>query len=271
VTGGRASAKQFDVDGIVPPGGMYPAGLRPAQFKQKIQERFSRCGALDRLPPDAAFEAAGAAARNIILGKAAETFDLSREKDALRKRYGTTQGGGYTEIGQQLLAARRLVEYGVPYVSINYSGWDSHKRHFETMRRPSAEMDQAVATLLQDLKEHDLLDSTIVWVSGEFGRVPKVDRQPPWNGGRNHFPRCFSALVAGGGFKGGCVVGKSDETTDNVKERPVTPQDFLGSIMELAGIDPDDRLPNAKWLKEYGPVMNPATKSECGRLKEIYA
>lgn len=271
VTGGRASAKQFDVDGIVPPGGMYPAGLRPAQFKQKIQERFSRCGALDRLPPDAAFEAAGAAARNIILGKAAETFDLSREKDALRKRYGTTQGGGYTEIGQQLLAARRLVEYGVPYVSINYSGWDSHKRHFETMRRPSAEMDQAVATLLQDLKEHDLLDSTIVWVSGEFGRVPKVDRQPPWNGGRNHFPRCFSALVAGGGFKGGCVVGKSDETTDSVKERPVTPQDFLGSIMELAGIDPDDRLPNAKWLKEYGPVMNPATKSECGRLKEIYA
>ena len=271
VTGGRASAKQFDVDGIVPPGGMYPDGLRPTQLKQKIQERFSRCSALDRLPPDAAFEAAGAAARNIILGKAAETFDLSREKDALRKRYGTTQGGGYTEIGQQLLAARRLVEYGVPYVSINYSGWDSHKRHFETMRRPSAEMDQAVATLLQDLKEHDLLDSTIVWVSGEVGRVPKVDRQPPWNGGRNHFPRCFSALVAGGGFKGGCVVGKSDETTDNVKERPVTPQDFLGSIMELAGIDPDDRLPNAKWLKEYGPVMNPATKSECGRLKEIYA
>lgn len=84
VTGGRASAKQFDVDGIVPPGGMYPAGLRPTQLKQKIQERFSRCGALDRLPPDAAFEAAGAAARNIILGKAAETFDLSREKDALR-------------------------------------------------------------------------------------------------------------------------------------------------------------------------------------------
>ncbi len=100
--------------------------------------------------------------------------------------------------------------------------------------------------------------------------MPKVDRQPPWNGGRNHFPRCFSALVAGGGFKGGQVVGKSDETTDHWKERPVTPQDFLGSIMELAGVDPDDRLPNPKWLKEYGPVMNPAVKSQCGRLKEIY-
>lgn len=261
VTGGRASAKQFDVDGIVAPGGL---------TKKQILERFERCARIDRLPPDDEFEAAGAAARNIILGRAAETFDLSREKDALRKRYGVTAGGGYTEIGQQLLAARRLVEYGVPYISINYGGWDSHKQHFTTMKRPSAEMDQAVAALLQDLKEHDLLDSTIVWVSGEFGRVPKIDRQPPWNNGRNHFPRCFSALVAGGGFKGGCVVGKSDETTDHVKERPVTPQDFLGSIMELAGVDPDDRLPNPKWLKEYGPVMNPATKSECGRLKEIY-
>ena len=261
VTGGRASAKQFDVDGIVAPGGL---------TKKQILERFERCARIDRLPPDDEFEAAGAAARNIILGKAAETFDLSREKEALRKRYGVTAGGGYTEIGQQLLAARRLVEYGVPYISINYGGWDSHKQHFTTMKRPSAEMDQAVAALLQDLKEHDLLDSTIVWVSGEFGRVPKIDRQPPWNNGRNHFPRCFSALVAGGGFKGGCVVGASDETTDHVKERPVTPQDFLGSIMELSGVDPDDVLPNPKWLKEYGPVMNPQTKSPCGRLKEIY-
>ena len=261
VTGGRASAKQFDVDGIVAPGGL---------TKKQILERFERCARIDRLPPDDEFEAAGAAARNIILGKAAETFDLSREKEALRKRYGVTAGGGYTEIGQQLLAARRLVEYGVPYISINYGGWDSHKQHFTTMKRPSAEMDQAVAALLQDLKERDLLDSTIVWVSGEFGRVPKIDRQPPWNNGRNHFPRCFSALVAGGGFKGGCVVGASDETTDHVKERPVTPQDFLGSIMELSGVDPDDVLPNPKWLKEYGPVMNPQTKSPCGRLKEIY-
>ena len=261
VTGGRASAKQFDVDGIVAPGGL---------TKKQILERFERCARVARLPPDDEFEAAGAAARNIILGKAAETFGLSREKDALRKRYGVTAGGGYTEIGQQLLAARRLVEYGVPYISINYGGWDSHKQHFTTMKRPSAEMDQAVAALLQDLKEHDLLDSTIVWVSGEFGRVPKIDRQPPWNNGRNHFPRCFSALVAGGGFKGGCVVGASDETTDHVKERPVTPQDFLGSIMELSGVDPDDVLPNPKWLKEYGPVMNPQTKSPCGRLKEIY-
>lgn len=255
VTGGRASAKRFEVDGIVPPGGL---------TKDQLRARFDRAARVDRLPPDDAFEAAGAAAREIILGKAAETFDLSREKDQTRLRYGKS------EIGQQLLAARRLVEYGVPYISINYSGWDSHKRHFESMKRPTAEMDQAVSALLLDLKERNLLDSTLVWLSGEFGRVPKVDRQPPWNGGRNHFPRCFSALVAGGGFKGGCVVGESDATTDHVKNRPVTPQDFLGSIMELAGVDPDDRLPNPKWLREYGPVMSPSVKSPCGRLKEIY-
>jgi hypothetical protein len=255
VTGGRASAKRFEVDGIVPPGGL---------TKDQLRARFDRAARVDRLPPDDAFEAAGAAAREIILGKAAETFDLSREKDQTRLRYGKS------EIGQQLLAARRLVEYGVPYISINYSGWDSHKRHFESMKRPTAEMDQAVSALLLDLKERNLLDSTIVWLSGEFGRVPKVDRQPPWNGGRNHFPRCFSALVAGGGFKGGCVVGESDATTDHVKNRPVTPQDFLGSIMELAGVDPDDRLPNPKWLREYGPVMSPSVKSPCGTLKEIY-
>ena len=261
VTGGRASAKRFEVDGIVPPGGL---------TREQIVDRFSRASRIDRLPLDAEFEAAGAAAREIILGKAADTFDLTREKEQTRKRYGTTQGGGYTEIGQQLLAARRLVEYGIPYISINYSGWDSHKRHFETMKRPTAEMDMAVSALLTDLDERGLLDTTIVWLSGEFGRVPKVDRQPPWNGGRNHFPRCFSALVAGGGFKGGQVVGKSDETTDHWKERPVTPQDFLGSIMELAGVDPDDRFPNPRWLKEYGSVMNPKQKSQCGRLKEIY-
>ena len=263
VTGGSASARRFEVDGIVPPGGL---------TREQIIDRFSRASRIDRLPPDDEFEKAGKEAREIILGKAAETFDLSREKDEVRKRYGTKSNGtSYTEIGQQLLVARRLVEYGVPYISINYSGWDSHKRHFETMRGPTHEMDMAVSALLQDLNEHGLLDSTIVWLSGEFGRVPKVDRQPPWNGGRNHFPRCFSALVAGGGFKGGCVVGKSDETTDHVKERPVTPQDFLGSIMERAGVDPDDRLPNPKWLKEYGPVINPKTKSPCGRLRELYA
>ena len=261
VTGGNPNANVFEVDGIVPPGGL---------SLEQINARFERALRIDhlRLPKSKAFDSfdlAGEAARKIITGKAAETFDLSKEDKATRERYGRTV------IGQQLLAARRLVEYGTPYISVNYNGWDSHKRHFETMKRPTAEMDQAVSALLTDLKEKGLLDTTLVWMCGEFGRVPKVDRQPPWNGGRNHFPRCYSALVAGGGFKGGCVVGESDATTDHVKERPVTPIEFLGSICELAGIDPEGKLPNPKGIELNVMPLPKGKDAGVGRLKEIYA
>ena len=96
-----------------------------------------------------------------------------------------------------------------------------------------------MATLLQDLAEHGLLDSTIVWWSGEFGRTPKVQWEAPWNGGRGHYGKVFSAVVAGGGFKGGQVVGASDAKGDAVKERPVYPCDLIGSMYELLGIDPE--------------------------------
>jgi len=252
VTGGNPNAAKFAVDGIVPPGGVDVA---------ELGKRFELMARLDRLPPDAAFEAAGAAAREVISGSAARTFDLSLEPRATRDRYGRTV------IGQTLLAARRLAEYGVPYVAVNYDGWDiSHKRHFQTMPRITAEFDTALSALLTDLKAKDLLKSTVVWASGEFGRTPKIEWEEPWNGGRNHYARCFSALVAGGGFKGGSAVGTSDETASNVLERPVTPTDFLGSICERAGIDPDGPLPNPKGLQLK--VM--PTDSPCGRLKEIY-
>ena len=91
------------------------------------------------------------------------------------------------------------------------------------MRRKLPEMDKGMATLLQDLSDHGLLDSTIVWWSGEFGRTPKVQWEAPWNGGRGHYGKVFSAVVAGGGFKGGQVVGASDAKGEEVKERPVYP------------------------------------------------
>jgi hypothetical protein len=253
VTGGNPASARFVVDGIVPPGGI---------TNEELDRRFELAARLDRLPHDAAFDAAGAAARKIITGTAAQTFDLALESNETRDRYGRNV------FGQSLLAARRLVEYGVPYISVNYMGiWDSHKRHFETIKRPTADVDAAVSALLTDLKARNLLDDTIVWMTGEFGRTTKIDMDPTWQGGRHHFPRCFSALVAGGGFKGGVAVGKSDDTAANVKDRPVTPADFLGSICELAGINPDDHLPNGKGFEL--PVLPPA--SEIGRLKEIYA
>ena len=105
-----------------------------------------------------------------------------------------------------------------------------------------------MATLLEDLSGRGLLDSTIVWWSGEFGRTPKVLWEAPWNGGRGHYGQVFSAVVAGGGFKGGRVVGASDAKGEQVKERPVYPCDLLGSMYELLGIDPDAKLPHPQGL-----------------------
>ncbi len=257
VTGGNPTQARFVVDGIVPPGGL---------SNEEIARRFDLLGAVDSFRTDAkgvfdAFDAAGTAARKVIEGSAAKTFDLAQETPETRDRYGRTW------IGQSLLAARRLVEYGVPYITVNMSGWDSHKRHFETMERRTADTDRALAALLTDLDARKLLDTTVVWVSGEFGRTTKIDRDPPWNGGRNHYPRCFSALVAGGGFKGGCVVGESDATASKVVQRPVSPVDFLGSIYERCGIDPDGPMPNNAGKKLT--ILPPESKTG-GRLREIY-
>jgi uncharacterized protein (DUF1501 family) len=144
--------------------------------------------------------------------------------------------------------ARRLVEAGVPYVTINYSGWDTHKQHFEVMRRKLPEFDQGMAALLQDLVDHGLLDSTIVWAGGEFGRTPRVQWEAPWNGGRGHYGDCFSAMVAGGGFKGGRVVGVSDATGEQVAERAVHPRDLMATMYGLLGIDPAAAMPNPRGL-----------------------
>ena len=255
VTGGNPNAARFVVDGIVPPGGLSP---------DEMARRFDLLRMVDGFGDAARFGdfiAAGEQARRVIEGSAAKTFDLAQEPPETRERYGRTQ------IGQSLLAARRLVEYGVPYITVNMSGWDSHKRHFETMKNRTAETDRALAALLTDLADRRLLGTTVVWASGEFGRTTKIDRDPPWNGGRNHYPTCFSALVAGGGFKGGCVVGKSDETASRVVARPVTPVDLLGSIYERCGIDPDGEMPNDVGKKLT--ILPP--QSEHGRLKEIYA
>ena len=261
VTGGQPNSQRFAVDGIVPPSDI---------SEKAAQARYDMLAELDAWKPAegsvnaaavAAFDRAGREARRIAEGDAAKVFDLSLETKETRDAYGRT------EVGQSLLAARRLVEYGVPYVTVNVPGWDSHKRHFETMKKRSNDTDRALAAFLTDLSAKGLLGSTIVWMSGEFGRTPKVGWEAPWNGGRNHYARCFSALVAGGGFKGGCIVGKSDDTASRPVERPVAPQDFLGSIYELSGIDPDGPLQNP--LGKKLTILPPQSKE--GRLKEIYA
>ncbi len=202
-------------------------------------------------------------AYDLILGDAGKVFDPTQEDDDLRDRYGRST------FGQSCLIARRLVESGVRYVTINYKGWDSHKMHFQTMRRKLPELDRGMSTLLADLSDRGLLDSTIVWWGGEFGRRPKVQWEPPWNGGRGHHGRVFSSVVAGGGFRGGHVVGASDAKGEDVKDRPVYPWDLIGSMYELLGIDPDATLPHPLGqVVRVTPSAADGVESG-GRLKEI--
>jgi len=260
-TGGDPNAARFEVEGIIARGITDERQLARREFLHKMNT-------LGKAMPDnsqlAFSKDAEEQAYNLILGKGKEVFDLSKEKPELRDRYGRHT------FGQDCLVARRLVESGVPYVTINYpGGWDTHSNHFATMRRQCPQLDQGLAALLKDLSDRGLLDNTIVWCCGEFGRTPKVDWQPPWNGGRNHYGNVFSVLVAGGGFKGGHIVGSSTEKGEEVKERPVYPIDLLGSIYELAGIDPDTRLPHPMGIEAHVLAPTEPGAKSTGRLKEI--
>lgn len=238
-TGSNPNGAQFLVDGFVPPG-----GVTPAQMKRRIEtaQTLDRFGKGVQAAALAQFDQAGRSAQEVMTGKDVQAFDLRLESNATREKYGRTR------FGQCCLAARRLVEAGVPYITINAQGWDTHKKHFEAMQRLGPEFDQGFAALLSDLKERNLLETTLVWCTGEFGRTPKVDMQEPWNGGRNHYCSCFSAAVAGGGFAGGRVLGASDAQGAYPIERPVHPVDLLWSLYELAGIDPAGKLKNPRGL-----------------------
>jgi hypothetical protein len=261
-TGGDPNSARFEVEGIVARG---ITDQRQEGRRNLLERLDSLTQVLQKTNPRiAAAEDAKDAAYELILGKGKDVFDLSKEEDALRERYGRHT------FGQECLVARRLVEAEVPYIVINYpGGWDTHKDHFQSMRRQCPQLDQGLAMLIEDLHQRGLLQSTVVWCCGEFGRGPKVDYQPPWNGGRNHYGNVFSVLVAGGGFKGGHVVGSSDARAEEVKDRPVYPVDLLGSIYRLAGIDTKAKLPHPMGLEAHVlPTAAEGVKS-AGLLTEI--
>ncbi len=260
-TGGDPNATRFEVEGVVAKGITDDRQKRRRELLGKMNTMGNTMAVDPRLK---SAEEAKDAAYELILGQGKEVFDLGKEKKELRDLYGRHT------FGQDCLAARRLVQAGVPYVVINYpGGWDTHKNHFQTMKRQVPQLDQGLAMLLKDLSDQGLLDSTLVWCCGEFGRGPKVDYQPPWNGGRNHYGKVFSVLVAGGGFKGGQVVGSSDETGANVKDRPVYPVDLLGSIYQLAGIDSSATLPHPLGLEAHILPTEAEGAKSGGRLTEI--
>lgn len=157
-------------------------------------------------------------------------FDLSQEADAQRDRYGRRS------FGQGCLMARRLVEAGVRFVEVMMGegvGWDTHRDNFPRTRALSLETDAGMAALIEDLKERGRLDSTLIIWMGEFGRSPQTTS----GGGRNHWARAWSSVLAGGGIRGGQVIGRTDRDAAEVLERPISVTDFLATVCTILGID----------------------------------
>jgi len=164
--------------------------------------------------------------------EAREAFDLSSESEATKEQYGKNSAG------QRMLLARRLVEGGVRFVSMTYGGWDHHAQIKRAFKGQMPAFDQAFAALINDLESRKMLDSTLIMVSSEFGRTPKVNQGE----GRDHWPKCFSVVLAGGGIKKGLIYGSSDATGGEPADNPVTVEELAATVYHQLGIDPDKRL-----------------------------
>jgi len=212
-----------------PEGIHHTRGQKRLEILAKMNARTS-----ERLGADE-MKAAEIALKNaveLMESPALKAFELDEEKPATIARYGDT------EFGRGALLARRLVEKGVRFVQVNRGGFDNHGNIFDAMRNHGNTMDPALASLLSDLKANGLLQKTLVVVLSEFGRTPRIND----GGGRDHWARCFSCMMAGGGIKGGNIVGASDEDGMDPAERPVKVHDLHASICHALGISLNKEL-----------------------------
>jgi hypothetical protein len=219
-----------------------PAELTPERLgdRQRLLNAFDQAARrLDETPCAALDDYRRQAFAMLTSPSASKLFDLGRESDALKDRYGRTR------FGQSCLLGRRLIEHGVPFVQVNWSdhveaeedsgdgGWDHHSRNFQIMQdRHAPWLDQALSALLADLHERGLLERTLVVAMGEFGRSPKINSMA----GRDHWEHCYSAVLAGGGVHGGRVVGSSDARGCHPHDHAVTPADIAATVQHAVGI-----------------------------------
>jgi len=260
-TGGDPNAERVNVQGIVAPRGVTDERLKDR--RTLLQSVDSLAEEMEKNTKFEAMDSFQERAYGLILGEARKAFNMSEEKDEVRERYGRNR------FGQSCLLARRLVERGVPFITVNYGGWDTHRDNFGRMKVLLPPLDQGFSALLEDLAQRGMLESTIVTWFGEFGRTPKIAQGPPWDGGRHHFGACFSAVVAGGGFKGGTVVGESDPKGEKPKQRPVYPWDLSASMYTLLGIDPLGQLPHPHGCVAYVTPVGSGEVESGGMLTEI--
>ena len=239
---GDPNSEGYQVPNLALPAGVDPPraqGRRGLAGRLRRRAARRRCIGLD----GRASIGSTSEAFSIVLGQAArQAFDLSQEDPRLRDRYGRH------EWCQSALLARRLVEAGVRFVTLTFGGWDFHSSLESGMKRVLPLIDSAVGSLVEDLENRGLLDSTMVIVMGEFGRTPRMnttgvpgaDPLP----GRDHWGNVMSVLVAGGGLARGRIVGASNSRGEVPKDRPVRPQDLMVTLYHQLGISPETTFTN---------------------------
>ena len=246
------SAPNFTVPDLAPP---------PVIAAERLDDRRKLLETVDRFHRSAeakANRAAGAVgtfrdkAFDLMTSPATKTaFDIQSEPAKMRDEYGRHT------LGQSCLAARRLVEAGVRCVTIDHSNWDTHDGNFAVLKNSLLPaFDTAISTLFRDLADRGMLDSTLVVVTGEFGRTPRINK----NAGRDHWGPAFTVLLGGGGIKGGRVVGKTDARAERPATDPYGPEDLFATMYALMGISPKDEFhtPDGRpvAIVNNGRVMN---------------
>ena len=246
-----ADANQMPAN-VTLPGDTNPARFdRRLNLMQDLERDFAEAGGQARVTDHRAL-VTGAA--NMVRSPRMQAFDLSRETAATRDRYGRN---GF---GQGCLLARRLVESGVTFVEVGLGGWDTHQNNFDTVRRLSGQADAGFASLVRDLRERNRLDRTLILWTGEFGRTPRINP----NNGRDHYPRAFSIALAGGGVRGGRVIGSTSDGGNDVTNRPVGVPDLFCSICHALGINPRK--------ENQTPIGRPIRLVDGGeRVRELFA
>ena len=212
------------------------AGITPERFDRRrgilntVDEHFRTVEKSDALTAmDSFYQSAYAL---VSSKEAREAFNLAAEPEKIRNEY------GMNDAGQRMLMARRLVEGGVRFVSMTYGGWDMHANISKGIEKQVPPFDQAYAALITDLDRRGMLDKTLVMVSSEFGRSPKINK----DAGRDHWPRVFSVAFAGGGFKRGLVYGASDPTGSEPDHDPLTVENMAATVFNQLGIKPEKKL-----------------------------
>jgi hypothetical protein len=234
VAGGDPNAKGFKVRDVVLPSEITDArGLARRDLRHSL-DRMKRLNDAVAEDPAVSFDTFYGQAVDLIASKPAqEAFDISLEDEKTRDLYGRN------DVGQRMLLARRLVEVGVPFVTVNYGGWDHHRDLFKTCKGEFMQkFDQGMAGLITDLDRRGLLESTLIVALGEFGRTPKINK----DAGRDHWPGAMNILFAGAGVPRGGIVGATDPKGYYASDNIYSPEDFAVTLYSKLGIDPHQVL-----------------------------